>query len=352
MDGKVLLAESYIPLLQGLRSDEPRVQAALERLRGWDMQADPQSVPAALFEIFYMQLAEVVMADEVGEARDVYLGNGDAQRIFFHTIAGQPDAAWWDNVTTDAVETREQAIMQALENTVAWFEENVGDDAEAWTWGELHTATFVSQPLGLSGIGVIERLVNRGPYPVGGSKSAVNATSWSWEEPAAVRGLPSLRMVLTSPTLTTTGHPHDRPERAPTIPTTDLSRCGRPASTTLCGSRQGPYRGHCGSPEAAARQPATDRTQEMGMMLKTTTTPGQWRGCQEEEARCALRGRKLPKKLRSSTTSSSDLQTPCRHKRRWCVPSLREGGQTRLQSLWLLLVLRRSRTFGHPPFSC
>jgi len=196
MDGKVLLAESYIPLLQGLRSDEPRVQAALERLRGWDMQADPQSVPAALFEIFYMQLAEVVMADEVGEARDVYLGNGDAQRIFFHTIAGQPDAAWWDNVTTDAVETREQAIMQALENTVAWFEENVGDDAEAWTWGELHTATFVSQPLGLSGIGVIERLVNRGPYPVGGSKSAVNATSWSWEEPAAVRGLPSLRMVL------------------------------------------------------------------------------------------------------------------------------------------------------------
>src|SRR5690606_12211603 len=74
MDGKVLLAESYIPLLQGLRSDEPRVQAALERLRGWDMQADPQSVPAALFEIFYMQLAEVVMADEVGEARDVYLG--------------------------------------------------------------------------------------------------------------------------------------------------------------------------------------------------------------------------------------------------------------------------------------
>jgi penicillin G amidase len=196
MDGKSLLAESYIPLLQGLSSDEPRVQAVLERLRGWDLQARADSVPAALFEIFYMKLAEVVLADEVGAARDSYLGNGASERIFFHRLAGQPDAAWWDDTTTTVTETQQQAILRALEETVAWFEENVGNDVEEWNWAELHTATFVSQPLGLSGIGPVERLVNRGPFPVGGSTSAVNATSWSWSEPAAVRGLPSLRMVV------------------------------------------------------------------------------------------------------------------------------------------------------------
>jgi penicillin G amidase len=196
MDGKSLLAETYIPLLRGLSSDRPRVQAALERLRGWDMQTDPDSVPAALFEIFTMQLAEVVLADEVGTARDHYLTNGASQRIFLHQLAGQPDAAWWNDVTTATTESREETILRAVEDTVAWFEENVGSDPERWTWGELHTATFVSQPLGLSGIGPMEALVNRGPFPVGGTSSAVNATSWSWSDPAAVRGVPSLRMVV------------------------------------------------------------------------------------------------------------------------------------------------------------
>ena len=196
MDGKSLLAESYRPLLQGLASDDPRVQAAIERLRGWDLQTNRDSVPAALFEIFYMHLAEAVLADELGEARDEYLSNGNVQRVFFHQLAREPGASWWDDVNTDRTETHEDVILQALTDTVQWFEENVGGEMEEWTWGELHTATFVSEPLGQSGIGIIEALVNRGPYPVDGSTSAVNANSWGWESPAAVGGHPSLRMIV------------------------------------------------------------------------------------------------------------------------------------------------------------
>jgi penicillin G amidase len=196
LDNKTLLAESYIPLLQGLRSDEPRVQAAIERLRGWDMQANAASVPAALFEIFSMQLAQAVLADELGEVGDRYLTGSTSVRVFLHHLAGQPDASWWDDITTTERESREQIILRALENTVDWLEENVGNDPEKWVWGELHTATFVSQPLGLSGIGPMEALVNRGPFPASGTSNAVNATSWSWRDPAAVRSLPSLRIVV------------------------------------------------------------------------------------------------------------------------------------------------------------
>src|SRR5690606_33646385 len=99
---------------------------------------------------------------------------------FLHQLAQQPDARWWDDVTTGETEDRQEIIHQALSATVDWFEENVGSDMESWNWGELHTATFVSDPLGQSGIGLIERIVNRGPYAVGGTTSAGNATSWSW----------------------------------------------------------------------------------------------------------------------------------------------------------------------------
>lgn len=67
---------------------------------------------------------------------------------------------------------------------------------ESWTWGELHTATFVSNPLGQSGNAILESVVNRGPFAVDGSTSAVNANSWSWDEVAVVGGHPSMRMVV------------------------------------------------------------------------------------------------------------------------------------------------------------
>lgn len=197
MDARSLLAESYVPLLQGLSSENARVQAALERLRGWDMQARAESVPAALFEIFTMHLSHAALADELGDAAEDYLSNsGGSQRVFLHRLAQQPDARWWDNVDTPEEEGREEIILQALTDTVTWLEENVGDDVEDWTWGALHTATFVSDPLGQSGIGPLERLVNRGPYPVGGTTSAVNATSWNWDDVAAVGGHPSMRMIV------------------------------------------------------------------------------------------------------------------------------------------------------------
>jgi penicillin amidase len=197
MDGKSLLAESYIPLLQGLSSQDSRVQAVIERLRGWDLQTDRSSVPAALFEVFTMQLARAALADELGSEVDDYLANsGGTQRVFLHQLATQPDARWWDNVDTAEEEGREDIIRQALADTVTWFEDNVGGDMEGWTWGELHTATFVSDPLGKSGNGLLERVVNRGPYAVSGTTSAVNATSWSWDDVAAVGGHPSMRMIV------------------------------------------------------------------------------------------------------------------------------------------------------------
>jgi len=196
MDGKSLLAESYMPLFEGLASDDPRVQAAIERLRGWDLQTGRDSVPAALFEIFYMHLAEAVLADELGDAQDEYLSNDSVQRVFFHHLAQESEATWWDDADTDPEETHQTVILQALADTVRWFEENVGGEMEAWTWGKLHTATFVSAPLGQSGIGLVEALVNRGPYPVDGSSSVVNANSWEWGNPAAVSGHPSLRMIV------------------------------------------------------------------------------------------------------------------------------------------------------------
>ncbi|MFQ5421616.1 MAG: penicillin acylase family protein, partial [Anaerolineae bacterium] len=120
-DSKSLVADSYVPLFANLSSSDSQVQAALERLRGWDRQLRRDSVPAALFEIFRMQLANALLADEVGADNvDTFGGN-----VLLHQLANDPQAIYWDDVNTPETETREDILLEALQNTVAWFEENV-----------------------------------------------------------------------------------------------------------------------------------------------------------------------------------------------------------------------------------
>ncbi len=192
-DSYSLLAESYAPLFDALSSPDGEVQAAIELLQGWeDYQLRRDSVPAALFEIFYMHLVELALADDVGGDQ---VGRSYSL-IFFQQLAGQPTAAWWDDAGTPAVETRDELALQAIGETVAWFKENVGDDMDSWRWGDIHTATFVSVPVGQSDIAPIKSLVNRGPIAVDGGRSIVNANSWRWSDPAIVTGHPSMRMIL------------------------------------------------------------------------------------------------------------------------------------------------------------
>ena len=192
MDSESLRAESYVPLLAGLSSDDAEVQHALDLLRTWDYQERRESVAASIFEIFYMRLANNVLADDVGEENvaDAY------STIYFHQLATDPAARWWDDTTTPAVETREDILLRSINEAVAWLNEHLGDNMDAWQWGKLHTATFSSSPLGESGIALIESIVNRGPFPVDGGSDLVNATNWSWDEPAAVRSHPSMRMIV------------------------------------------------------------------------------------------------------------------------------------------------------------
>ncbi|MBK8985232.1 MAG: penicillin acylase family protein [Chloroflexi bacterium] len=192
-DGRSLPAEAFVPLLQGLSSDNAQAQAALERLRGWDLQETVDSVPATLFEIFYTQLQLNLLADEVGEDNVFTITGRD---IFMFQLADDLDSAFWDNVNTPETETAEIILRQSVEDAVDWLAANVGGSMNDWTWGKIHTITFADGVLGASGIAPVEAILNRGPFPVAGGLDLVNANNWSRSTPAIVRSHPSMRMII------------------------------------------------------------------------------------------------------------------------------------------------------------
>lgn len=197
-DSYSLMAELYVPQLLALPSNgDESLAKAQALLKDWDYQARRDSGAALLFEMFLRELLTAVVADELTpQAEEDYLANGGTQFVFLANLATDAESAWWDDVeTAEVVESRADVLAQALSRGVSWLEMHHNPDSENWAWGNLHTATFVSNPLGQSGIKPLEGLVNRGPFPADGGFGIVNANSWRWQEPAAVTGHVSMRYI-------------------------------------------------------------------------------------------------------------------------------------------------------------
>jgi len=190
-DNKFIMAEEIAPTLASLDLGQDLNAWRAWMMEGWDYQMHMDSPQAALFGAFWLALSEALFGDELGE-----LGGGASGNEMWLTssIFGDAESVWWDDVTTSEAETREAIVAQALQSAIDQVTEALGEERDAWRWGALHTATFVSNPLGASGIDLIENWFNRGPIPTSGGAEIVNATSWGAD--LRVRAVPSMRMVI------------------------------------------------------------------------------------------------------------------------------------------------------------
>jgi penicillin G amidase len=185
----------YVPLLTALQYEAPTKNEAIamDLISKWDHQAQADSAGAAVFNAFWRNLIKNTFNDQLPER---YQADGGSR---WNEVMRQLDAnsAWWDDIgTKEVVETREDILRKSFEQGVAELEKLLGNDPSQWTWGEMHAATFRNSTLGESGVGLIESLFNRGPYPVGGGEAIVDATGWSIKDGYETNWLPSMRMIV------------------------------------------------------------------------------------------------------------------------------------------------------------
>jgi len=195
-DNKLISAEELMPYLANLLFDDAELAEARDWLLEWDYQCNMDSPRAALYAQFRAVLIDNLYSDQLGEDIEAYGSSRDMWATFL--LMQEPNNAWWDDIETeDVIESRDDILLRSFREGYANTVAALGEYRNEWRWGDLHTATFVSYPLGLSGIGLIENMVNRGPFAVGGSTSAVNNTMWSVASgDFAVLGLPSMRMIV------------------------------------------------------------------------------------------------------------------------------------------------------------
>lgn len=196
-DSKSLNAKRLVPILLQIEMKDNLAKIRDKHFANWDFQQSADSSAAVLFEAFWVSLLHETFADDL--PADQMPDGGSRFFTVMSQLVDQPNSWWWDDKTTDdIVETRDDILIRAFTKALRCADciSKFGSNIDNWKWGDLHFATFRNQSLGKSGIGLIESLFNRGPYPVSGGKSIVNATGWDIKKGFEVNWLPSEREIV------------------------------------------------------------------------------------------------------------------------------------------------------------
>jgi penicillin amidase len=90
-------------------------------------------------------------------------------------LLDRPDS-WW----MVQAGGREAVVLRSLKQAVAWLRAELGPDPDGWRWGRLHQVPFAHA---LSLQKPLDRVFNRGPYPIGGDTDTPCQTAMQPENP-------------------------------------------------------------------------------------------------------------------------------------------------------------------------
>ncbi len=215
-DNHDLLADSLVPILLEINFGDSDLIEAQQLLGDWDYQTDMDSAAAALYMVFWQNLIDNTIQDDLPDYYHVGVG-GTAKEII-RLLSIQPDNAWWDDPSTPDKEVLEDIFRLTFEQSVQELQKELGKDISVWQWGDLHTITFENQVM--NSFPFIKNVFNRGPFPASGGSSIINSTGWDPANPYVINWLPSQRMIVdlndlsNSVSIHTTGqsghayHPH------------------------------------------------------------------------------------------------------------------------------------------------
>jgi penicillin amidase len=194
MDSRNELASFLAPKLAALPTTD-KTAGAVALLNGWDFTQPMESAPAAFFNAVWKQMV-ARMFDAAADTDVISASGDDKDWQVIQRIWDQPNDFWWDDKTQPGTQTRDQTLQASMAAAVDELTGLQGSDPSTWRWGALHTLVLRNQTLGVSGIGPVEAIFNRGPVETAGGGSIVNATGWTPKDGYGVTWAPSMRQIV------------------------------------------------------------------------------------------------------------------------------------------------------------
>jgi penicillin amidase len=146
-------------------SDDAELRRAADLLASWDFRYALDTPAPTVFEAIVHHLAErVVLARVPRRLLGLLHGNGVA--LASRLLEGEP-IAWFESATLDA------EVVAAAREGLAFLRRRFGGDLAAWSWGKVHTITFVHPLASSNTLASDGQLGSDGPFPLAGAFAEV-----------------------------------------------------------------------------------------------------------------------------------------------------------------------------------
>ncbi|MBE8473901.1 penicillin acylase family protein [Streptomyces justiciae] len=233
VDNSSEIAKLLVPTLLKIDIDDKDVREAQKLLEGWDYTQDADSAAAAYFNAVWRNILKLAFgnklpkelrvegqclwvekADSTGPVdeetevrecgqRDPDQAQPDGGDRWFEVVRNLMDdekSDWWKTPKgvgdRPAATNRDQLFKRAMIDARWELTAKLGKDIDTWSWGRLHRLFLKNQTLGTEGPGIIQYILNRGPWKLSGGEATVNATGWNAAGGYGVVWVPSMRMVV------------------------------------------------------------------------------------------------------------------------------------------------------------
>lgn len=207
-DQYALPAIEIVPYMLAITPRTPLERAAQNILRTWDYVLASASVGAAIYSTFLRKLERIVFEVVFGSDESQlfgYLGRGSTilanlnsnasrSRPLLIRMMNAHDDAWFANsAVPNGPKSWDAALRSAFSAAIEELREKLGDDAARWQYGKIHHMTY-NHPLGM--VKPLDKIFNRGPYPIGGDVDTVSQAATLHHDPETVLVVPSYRQIV------------------------------------------------------------------------------------------------------------------------------------------------------------
>ena len=162
-------------------------------LQDWNFHDEIDSVAALIFQELFRNVALETFRDELGEELVTkVLDDWNFWQERFEKMMVIEDHAWIDDQRTNTIESKADIILRGAKATQISLQEKLGTEMQNWTWGRLHTITFLN-PIRRKGFGT--EWVGGRTDAMGGSGETLYRATYKFNEPYQIRVTAALRMV-------------------------------------------------------------------------------------------------------------------------------------------------------------
>ena len=167
---QVEIAQVMVQLIEESKVEIPTEVLAL--LKNWDGDHQINQVAPSIHNTILAWLYYYTLNDELGSKNLKTISGTSILKTSFFTILKNENSVWWDDVATEAKETRNDIIKKTVTSALGTLKNNFNSDNPTdWKWGEIHTITH-NHPLGE--VEALKKYFSVGPIAIKGGNEVIN----------------------------------------------------------------------------------------------------------------------------------------------------------------------------------